>query len=56
MLVKNWPDDPRLRCDAVAASLEDFGDAEADFLEELDEEFEEEIGSLVEDFPEEAKV
>ena len=56
ILVKNWPDDPRVGCDVLATCLEDFGDAEAEFMEELEEEFEDDIGRLVEECEEEIEI
>ena len=50
LLVKNVPDDPHQGCEAK--SLEKFGVEEAKIIDQLEEEFEDELLNLVETCPE----
>jgi hypothetical protein len=49
LISKNWPNDPRFGCESFATeSLDDFGDLEIDLLEQMEEEFEDQLSDYVE--------
>ena len=50
LLVKNWPDDPRLGIEKLHASIEEFVDLEAELVAQLEDEFED-FPAMVEDAP-----
>jgi hypothetical protein len=49
LISKNWPNDPHFGCEAFvgAKSLDDFGDVEAKFLDQIEEEFENQVDHYV---------
>ncbi len=50
LISKNWLDDPHFSCQAFvrAKSFDDFGDVEVDFLDQIEEEFEDQLDHYVE--------
>jgi hypothetical protein len=50
LISKNWLDDPYFSCQAFvrAKSFDDFGDVEVDFLDQIEEEFEDQLDHYVE--------
>ncbi len=49
LISKNWPNDPHFGCETFvgAKSLDDFGDVEAKFLDQIEEEFENQVDHYV---------
>jgi hypothetical protein len=49
LISKNWPNDPHFGCESFATeSLDDFGGLEIDLLEQIEEEFEDQLSDYVE--------
>jgi hypothetical protein len=50
LISKNWLDDPHFSCQAFvrAKSFDDFGVVEVDFLDQIEEEFEDQLDHYVE--------
>ncbi len=49
LISKNWPNDPQFGCESFATkSFDDFGDLETYLLEQMEEEFENQLGDYVE--------
>jgi hypothetical protein len=49
LISKNWPNDPHFGCEAFVGvkSFDDFGDVEAKFLDQIEEEFEDQVDHYV---------
>jgi hypothetical protein len=49
LISKNWPNDPHFGCESFATkSLDDFGDLVTNLLEQMEEEFENQLCDYVE--------
>jgi hypothetical protein len=50
LISKNWLDDPHFSCQTFlrVKSFDDFGDVEIDFLDQIEEEFEDQLDHYVE--------